>query len=234
VTKLYETLTPHERFVLTVEAMARKDDVEADRLADSCPRKVYRVEDAEFRDRIRRAYAIAMTVCLNMREGMAQIRMAKTFRQVHKSFSGPVAKLAEVALLYGRDYGRWEAGAIDTVDLPDQATVTAELATRPDLRQQLADVREIAGEATLMIADTLQYAVGQAVAIDLLSQWEGFGRFCRETLGAEPMTVTTAFGLGRADVAAEVAAAFSGATADEAEAQRWAAEWTGSWGRRFA
>jgi hypothetical protein len=60
--------------------MARRDEREADRLQDTCPLVVYRAEDAEFRDRVRRAYMITATVCLNMREGLAQLRMAKAFR----------------------------------------------------------------------------------------------------------------------------------------------------------
>ncbi len=34
----YGSLTPAERFSLTVEAMARGDEKEADRLEDACPR----------------------------------------------------------------------------------------------------------------------------------------------------------------------------------------------------
>ena len=37
MTRHYEVLTPDERFVLTVGAMARRDDEECDRLADTCP-----------------------------------------------------------------------------------------------------------------------------------------------------------------------------------------------------
>ena len=82
MTKGYETLTGPERFVLLIEAMARKDEVECDRLEDTCPHLLYRCEDTEFRDRVRRAYHIAVTVCLNMREGLARIRMAEALRPV--------------------------------------------------------------------------------------------------------------------------------------------------------
>ena len=47
------------------------------------------------------------------------------------------------------------------------------------------------------------------------------------------VTVTAAFGLGRDDVAAELAEAFPDASPDAAEAARWAAEWARGWDRRF-
>ena len=39
------------------------------------------------------------------------------------------------------------------------------------------------------MAETLQYAVGDAHAAEVLSQWEGFGRFCCKHLGLEPLAV---------------------------------------------
>ncbi len=73
----YEALTAPERFALLVEAMARRDGREADRLDDTCPRRVYRIDDPEFRDRVRRAHVITLMVALNMRAGLSQFRMAE-------------------------------------------------------------------------------------------------------------------------------------------------------------
>jgi hypothetical protein len=109
----YASLAPPERFALVVEAMARRDFAEADRLEDSCPRFTYRAEDAEYRDRMRRSFAIAAMACLNMRGGLAQLRMTGAFSEVCKEFAGTLARFAEVAFLYGRAYGHWEAGAVD-------------------------------------------------------------------------------------------------------------------------
>jgi hypothetical protein len=88
-TKHYETLSGPERFQLLIEAMARRDDVECDRLEDSCPKRVYRCDDADFRDRVRRAYSITVSVCLNMRAGLARIRMAETFKETSGHFACP-------------------------------------------------------------------------------------------------------------------------------------------------
>jgi hypothetical protein len=91
--------------------------------------------------------------------------------------------------------------------------------------EQRAEIRDVAEEVVGKLADALHGAVGESDAVDLLSQWEGFTRFCHDRLGLEPLKLTAAFGLGRDDVAAELAAAFPDAGADEAEAARWAAEW---------
>ncbi len=49
--KLYDRLTPEERFTLDVEVMARGDEKESRRLVDACPRHNYRMTDLAFSGR---------------------------------------------------------------------------------------------------------------------------------------------------------------------------------------
>jgi hypothetical protein len=144
----YETLTPHERFALMTEAMARGDDVEADLLGDKCPQFTYRCDDAEFRDRMKRAYHIAMAVALNMRAGLARVEMAENFRRLSDHFADGPITLAQTAFLYGRAYGHWEAGKIDTIELHDREQHAAEVSANPVLKQQLEELRECGREVT--------------------------------------------------------------------------------------
>lgn len=51
-TRLYERLTSEERFRLALEAMARDDQEEMRRLAESCPKKTYGIRDPAFTDLI--------------------------------------------------------------------------------------------------------------------------------------------------------------------------------------
>jgi hypothetical protein len=184
----YETLTAHERFQLLIEAMARKDEVECKRLEDSCPTNIYRCEDADFRARVRRAYNITVTVCLNMRQGIARIRMAQVLKKTSRHFAHPVAKFAMAAYLCGRAHGREEAGG-DPGLIPSNGTELAEMLTSDvGVQEQLDEIRSAAEEVVGQVADWLCYSVGQADAVDLLSQWEGFGRFTRSRLGLEPQT----------------------------------------------
>jgi len=47
-TKIYERLTPNERFLAFVEAAARRDEEELDRLNTTCPMKTYQIEDPAY------------------------------------------------------------------------------------------------------------------------------------------------------------------------------------------
>ena len=223
----YEQLTALERFGLMIEAMAREDEVEADRLEDTCPQLVYRCEDAAFRDRVRRAYGIASMVALNMRAGLTRIRMAEAFRATASGFASPVAKLALAAFCCGRACGREETA----LSLMDPAVIANELTSNEAMAVYAAEIRVVSGEVMRRVADSLHHAVGQAEASDLLSQWEGFGRFCRETLNLAPLVVFDAFGLGNEDPGEKVRAAWPEVVAVNTEVTRWAEQWTRSWGR---
>ena len=83
------------------------------------------------------------------------------------------------------------------------------------------------------MAETLKYAIGEAHAAEVLSQWEGFGRFCRNSLGLEPLTVMRAYRMWQEDPAAEVLANYPDAKVDEGMAAHWDENWAREWGRRF-
>ena len=141
--------------------------------------------------------------------------------------------MTQVPFLLGRSYGRWEDGAADDVDLPEGEALAAELGANPDLGPQLAEVRQVATEGVRQVAELLHCAVGRAHAVDLLSWWAGFDRFCRDALGVDALTVIRAFGLEADDPAAEVGAAYPDARPDAAAAAVSAAQWAGTWYGRF-
>ena len=229
----YGRLSSRERFALLLEAMARQDEQEADRLEDTCPRHTYRAEDQAFRDRMRRAYVIASRACLDLQAGLAQLRLGRAFHEHAGQFAGPSIQLAQVAFLYGRAYGKWEAGMIDTIGLPDAKMLADEVVADPELGRELDELRALAEDAVQQSAGKLRDAVGRVHATELLSRWEGFGRFCRESLGLDARLLMRAFGLECGDVVAEVRSVCPEAKADEAAAGEWARRWTRTWSRRF-
>ena len=135
--RCYWVLTPPERFALSVEAMARGDEAEADRLEDTCIKRTYTHNDAEFRDRLQRSYTIALLACVNLQKLLAVIRCSGVFVDNHREFAHPPTLVATCAFLFGRQYGMWECGAIEQVDLPDLDDLKAEVKGWPDLKQQL-------------------------------------------------------------------------------------------------
>jgi hypothetical protein len=233
IARQYPALTPPERFALTIEAMARGDEADADRLEQTCPKLNYHMEDQEFRDRMRRVYLITLMVCLNMRQGLGQIRAAVAFAKVSDAFAHGPTLAVQGAFLFGRVYARWEANGGECEDIPARAALQAELERCPDLKTQMEELKGVAELAMGQVADTLTYSIGVAYAADLLSQWEGFGRFCRQYLSVEPLTLLRALRLGEKDPAAEVLAVYADAKADEAKAEEWAANWRREWARRF-
>jgi len=141
--------------------------------------------------------------------------------------------VAVTAFLYGREYGLCEAGAIESIPLINADDTAALIKGRPDLKEQLKEVRNISADGVRKVAETLQYAVGQAHAVEVLSQWEGFGRFCRKHPRLEPLTVMTAFKLWRDDPAAEVLASHPDARTNEGKAAHWEGNWGSEWKRWF-
>ena len=69
--------------------------------------------------------------------------------------------------------------------------------------------------------------------MEVLSQWEGYCRFCRTHLGVEAPAVMAAYRLPLGDPAAAVLAAYPDAAVDEAMAAHWEGNWGREWTRRF-
>src|SRR5947207_4302216 len=172
--------------------MARGDDADFEWLESTCPKLTYTHNDAEFRDRLQRSHTIALLACLNLRGLLGMVRAGVVFKEQHRPYArGPIL-VATCAFLYGRQYGHWECGAIEQIDLPDEKATAAELKQRPDLREQLRKLRQCEEEGVLHAAEAMQEVIGIGVG-EALSQWEGFGRFCRRCLGVEPLTLLAAY-----------------------------------------
>jgi hypothetical protein len=60
--KVYDRLTPQERFVLAVTADARGDETERRELTRTCPRYCYTMSDADFMQRIETSQLLAVAV----------------------------------------------------------------------------------------------------------------------------------------------------------------------------
>jgi ferredoxin-like protein FixX len=71
----YDRLEPHERFQAALEAAAREDDDERQRLVDTCPRKHYRMVDGDYLDRVDASRDLACGVVIAIAPELAQARL---------------------------------------------------------------------------------------------------------------------------------------------------------------
>lgn len=208
VAKQYAALDPHERFRLVVEAMARGDTIEEGRLDDACPRRVYRMDDRDYRLRMKASFTIAVTTCLNMREDLVLLRVSALLPTVLPEAGTLPARIAVEALRFGRSLGRYEQGG-DPEHPDGEGEDDAEFA---GYARELDEGMRLCLERT---GKAMKQATGEELAPRVLGYWEGFARFCRDALGLEPVALLRAWGLGEADPTEVVRQAYPDAAPDE-------------------
>ncbi len=167
--RYYDALTPQERLVLLLQARARGDEREAERLLRTCPRRRYSQREVAFTIRVMMLEAIVWALHWDLGRWLAQIHLLDTVRrlvanpvaELLRLLSWPEAERAELAR-------QAEAWAADTVRQEDAALV-----------DELLDAlrRELMGEARIV--------------------WMAFGEFCRQELGLVPEVVLSALPHGQ-------------------------------------
>lgn len=63
---VYESLTPRQRIIATIEAEARDDQDEVQRLVKTCPKKTYRMNDADYAEEVQLLLADSMAMECDM------------------------------------------------------------------------------------------------------------------------------------------------------------------------
>lgn len=64
---VYENLTASQRVIAAMEALARNDDKEHERLLKTCPKKTYSMEDYEFTGKMNALHDLALAVECDLR-----------------------------------------------------------------------------------------------------------------------------------------------------------------------
>jgi hypothetical protein len=80
--KLYDRLTPEERFSLDVEAMARGDEEESRRLVDTCPRHNYTMTDLAFSGRWLTTFEMVLALAVELTQHMSRLSMIDAIREM--------------------------------------------------------------------------------------------------------------------------------------------------------
>jgi hypothetical protein len=109
LTRLYDRLTPEERMRAFIEALARRDEQELDRLNETCPRKTYVCDDWAYRGRLRDLWILAMGHALDIQRlgqtilvlcAMCMNAETKSDESAHEDLSEKVERLGGRLLAY--------------------------------------------------------------------------------------------------------------------------------------
>ena len=188
--KLYDRLTPEERFKLDVDAMARGDTEESRRLVDTCPRLHYRMTDLQFSGRWESALLLCMAALMDLRYTVAKLRMIDAFRVVIPYAQTLAQDSALDAYFKGHESGSYHAW--NAAGKSGRPPAWPELGMDPDdVEQDPAMERDIAevdaqvdkyGELLPELLERLE----RQLATEALAVWEGFCGFCEEEMELSP------------------------------------------------
>jgi hypothetical protein len=186
--KLYDRLTPEERFRLDVLATARGDKEESEHLTSTCPKRTYTMNEVGFTGRWHGAVELTFINLLDVRASMDKVQMIDAFRvafpylrtvwkddthdayfEGHRSGSSHAWK---VAGREGEPPG-WEGD-------DEEGERGADPATEGDLEK----ISERAEGAFGFIVDALE-RLEREFTEEALTQWVAFRGFCEEELGLE-------------------------------------------------
>ena len=180
--KLYDRLTPEERFRLVVEAEARGDERETEWLVRSAPRYTYEEADPAYTGLARASKDLTWAVYLDLLPRLAQVQIARAFAEILPRVCGAFAKDARASYLSGRREGAqraWRAAGKEG-DSPEESGEDG--SEGDETLQRMTARMEWASVSFAGLAQDLELEI----ATDAQALWEAFATFCREELGTEP------------------------------------------------
>jgi hypothetical protein len=165
----YAELSPHERFRLSAEALARDDLDATNRLWDACPTHTYRQADINYAGRMRAAELICLAFYADLKHMLGKIILAE-------ALSASVPGMILDAMTQGYVAGYGDAGGnSDEMWLED-----------PD---EAAETDKLVLERGKHICEAVRTEFGRKAA----GHWEGFCRFAREDAGVDPEVLARGF-----------------------------------------
>ena len=186
--KLYEGLTPEERFRLDLEAMARGDISESERLVRTCPRKNYVMNDWSFAGRWQHVIELTVRVYVRIAQLLERLRMLEAFRTLPPYSNRLMHGVAEEAYFDGHRAGSYQAwkAAGKTGDPPAWPSEDEEEYEEEDpvIERDLKELDAKAEKYGKFLPEILDRFERKAAA-EALTCWEGFAAFCAGVWGIE-------------------------------------------------
>jgi hypothetical protein len=185
--KLYDRLTPEERFRLLLEAMARGDAGECRNLNKSCARVVYEMNDLAYEDRVRASEEMTTLACLNLAPRVIKLRMFAAFSRVLASLRN--ACVAECASAYfrGRALRERARRGAHPKDHPRKRR-DPDPETADDLGKITSRIEE-----EWSVFEGLVRRLEEDMRMEVAAMWEAFSKFARAEIGVEPKTLIRAW-----------------------------------------
>jgi hypothetical protein len=234
---MYDRLTSEERFRLVVEAFAREDQREVERFSNTCPRKVYEMNDLAFSSRLTASDLIVSRVYAELVEALSTLRAIEACREAVEVYeellySSLERATEEAALSFHRG---WYAGCdhawqVSGKDDPFPWNDKGDLNKRAEETAKRMKGKSQSGASDCIGShqDTLE-KVCEALRVRALTIWEAFSWFCREQIGLEPETVLRACFPPALELPEELEAVAGSAQVDSASLEDYEATLVRTW-----
>jgi hypothetical protein len=175
----YDVLTAEERFRLVLQAFARDDRAEVDRLDRSCPRKTYTMSDAAYQERRDLIAPVVMAVCADLTHYVAKLEVAAALAWFAREL---------------RDRTNDKADSVAD-QLRRRATRAARRGHEPADGLSVEHADDWLESVSLLLGyaidplERLTSELSDEMARKAREVWDGFGRFCHDEVGLPPETV---------------------------------------------
>src|SRR5215207_640760 len=184
--RLYDKLSPEERFRLDVLAMARGDEEESERLTATCPRRGYTMNDWGFVGRWEAARELAMLAYVDVVRRLDKIKMIGAFRSLFPYLSTISQNDAHLAYFEGHKAGsrhalnrRGKTGEPPGWEADEEE---AERNADPTIDE---DLQKWTGEGRYARLEGKLEEMERELVREALTAWLGFAGFCEREMGLQ-------------------------------------------------
>ena len=192
----YDRFDPEERFRLTLEALARGDEEEVERLSDSCSRSTFAMNDPAYVNRVRAGLQMTMTIFLDLAPRLAELRMIETFRAIQPSARTLLQTEVAFAYFNGHRSGSHHAWRLAGMKSEPPGWETDEKKVEknadPATERNLEEIESRVQTTAAFVPELLE-KLERGFVVETRTVWEAFAGFCDEELGFAPETLLRAY-----------------------------------------
>ena len=186
--KLYDRLTPEERFRLVIEAEVRGDEGESRKLVQTAPRYTYTQADPAYTSRVRASHDLTWAVCLDLLPRLGKMQMVGIFSEILPLTYNACENEAISAYLDGHMAGfkrSWIAANKTEDPSGWQEAWEGEDEEDSEVEEALEEVSNHIQRASGRFTGLLKN-LERDMATDARALWEAFSNFSRRELGLQP------------------------------------------------